>query len=146
MSVSNQPTSSVRPLFARAANSYTKTNNGPPSVMSPLFKDEQSPPVDAILELGDGSTFRGIGFGAEGKSVAGECVFQTGKCIWRLPGIVFHCFPGMVGYTESLTDPSYEGQILVLTYPLVGNYGVPNRSVSPDELPLAFESSRIHVA
>jgi len=52
----------------------------------------------------------------------------------------------MVGYTESLTDPSYEGQILVLTYPLVGNYGVPNRSVSLDELPLAFESSRIHVA
>jgi len=60
--------------------------------------------------------------------------------------IAFHRFSGMVGYTESLTDPSYEGQILVLTYPLVGNYGVPNRPVSRDELPLAFESSRIHVA
>jgi carbamoyl-phosphate synthase / aspartate carbamoyltransferase len=81
MSVSSQSTSSVRPLFGRAASSYTKPNNAPPPVSSPLFKNEQSPPMDAILELGDGSTFRGIGFGAEGKSVAGECVFQTGKCI-----------------------------------------------------------------
>ncbi|KAF7305517.1 Bifunctional pyrimidine biosynthesis protein [Mycena chlorophos] len=85
---------------------------------------------DAILELSDGSALRGISFGAH-KSVAGECVFQT----------------GMVGYTESLTDPSYEGQILVLTYPLVGNYGVPERPQNPlDELPAAFESSRIHIA
>jgi carbamoyl-phosphate synthase/aspartate carbamoyltransferase len=54
----------------------------------------------------------------------------------------------MVGYIESLTDPSYEGQILVLTYPLIGNYGVPERTLkSPlDELPLEFESSRIHVS
>lgn len=54
----------------------------------------------------------------------------------------------MVGYTESLTDPSYEGQILVLTYPLVGNYGVPERptSLDPQFLPLDFESSRIHVS
>jgi carbamoyl-phosphate synthase/aspartate carbamoyltransferase len=53
----------------------------------------------------------------------------------------------MVGYTESLTDPSYEGQILVLTYPLIGNYGVPKRGeYSVEDLPLEFESSRIHVA
>lgn len=53
----------------------------------------------------------------------------------------------MVGYTESLTDPSYEGQILVLTYPLIGNYGVPERPANPlDDLPLEFESSRIHIA
>jgi len=54
----------------------------------------------------------------------------------------------MVGYTESLTDPSYEGQILVLTYPLVGNYGVPARPTLADldSIPLEFESSRIHVA
>ena len=45
--------------------------------------------------------------------MAGEVVFQT----------------GMVGYTESLTDPSYKHQILVLTYPLIGNYGVPDESV-----------------
>lgn len=57
-------------------------------------------------------------------------------------------FSGMVGYTESLTDPSYEGQILILTYPLIGNYGVPSRpdTSAIDELPADFESSRIHVA
>ena len=58
---------------------------------------------------------------------------------------------GMVGYTESLTDPSYEGQILILTYPLVGNYGVPERNRVEQEanvhrLPADFESSQIHVA
>lgn len=55
---------------------------------------------------------------------------------------------GMVGYPESLTDPSYEGQILVITYPLVGNYGVPSRVKPPtdDQLPKGFESSRIHIA
>ena len=54
----------------------------------------------------------------------------------------------MVGYTESLTDPSYEGQILILTYPLIGNYGVPARpeTTDPEKIPHDFESSRIHVA
>lgn len=76
MSLINPPVSHIdRPVLSRAASS---SNSGPPPVASPLFKDEQSTPVDAILELGDGSTFRGIAFGAEGKSVAGECVFQTG--------------------------------------------------------------------
>ncbi|KDN37490.1 hypothetical protein RSAG8_10152, partial [Rhizoctonia solani AG-8 WAC10335] len=85
---------------------------------------------DAVLELADGTTYSGINFGAA-KSIAGECVFQT----------------GMVGYTESLTDPSYEGQILVLTYPLIGNYGVPERlKAELDSLPAEFESSRIHIA
>ena len=57
------------------------------------------------------------------------------------------CILGMVGYTESLTDPSYEGQILVLTYPLMGNYGVPERPIpSPHNIPVEFESFRIHVA
>lgn len=87
--------------------------------------------IDAVLELSDGSLFPGTSFGAAGKSVAGECVFQT----------------GMVGYTEALTDPSYEGQILVLTYPLIGNYGVPERvKAELDKIPDDFESSRIHVA
>ena len=58
------------------------------------------------LILQDGSTFLGHSFGSK-KTVAGEVVFNT----------------GMVGYPESLTDPSYRGQILVLTYPLIGNYG-----------------------
>ena len=64
--------------------------------------------IGARLILEDGSIFYGYSFGAI-KSVAGEVVFNT----------------GMVGYPESLTDPSYYGQILVLTYPLIGNYGVP---------------------
>jgi carbamoyl-phosphate synthase small subunit len=62
----------------------------------------------AVLVLEDGSTFVGSGFGAA-KKVSGEIVFST----------------SMVGYPESLTDPSYKGQILTFTYPLVGNYGVP---------------------
>lgn len=62
------------------------------------------------LFLEDGSSFEGISFGAE-KSMAGEVVFST----------------GMVGYPESLTDPSYQGQILILTYPLIGSYGVPDK-------------------
>ena len=62
----------------------------------------------AVLVLEDGSTFAGYGFGAP-KKVSGEIVFAT----------------SMVGYPESLTDPSYKGQILTFTYPLVGNYGVP---------------------
>ena len=52
----------------------------------------------------------------------------------------------MVGYTESLTDPSYQGQILILTYPIIGNYGVPARPDNVDYLPDDFESSRIHIA
>lgn len=54
---------------------------------------------------------------------------------------------GMVGYPEALTDPSYRGQILVLTYPMVGNYGVPSDTELDDEgLPLHFESKQIHIA
>ncbi len=65
------------------------------------------------LVLEDGSSFPGESFGKHG-SVTGEVVFTT----------------GMVGYPESLTDPSYKGQILVCTYPLIGNYGVPARYFS----------------
>lgn len=108
----------------------------PPATTVPLLQQgDDSKAVDGILEMSDGTIVRGISFGAEHKSIAGECVFQT----------------GLVGYTESLTDPSYEGQILVLTYPLIGNYGVPERPSALDTddanaLPHAFESSRIHVA
>ncbi|EKD17475.1 uncharacterized protein L3040_005078 [Drepanopeziza brunnea f. sp. 'multigermtubi'] len=85
------------------------------------------------LELQDGSVYQGYSFGAEGKSIAGELVFQT----------------GMVGYPESITDPSYRGQILVITFPLVGNYGVPSRETMDElleDLPAHFESSQIHIA
>jgi carbamoyl-phosphate synthase small subunit len=68
----------------------------------------------AVLTLEDGTAFAGRLYG-RARSVAGEVVFNT----------------GMVGYTEALTDPSYRGQIMVLTYPLVGNYGVPEHFESP---------------
>ncbi len=71
----------------------------------------------------------GTAFGAD-TPVAGEVVFNT----------------GMVGYPESLTDPSYAGQILVLTYPLVGNYGVPPYHQDQFGLPAGFESGRIQAA
>lgn len=51
----------------------------------------------------------------------------------------------MVGYPEALTDPSYCGQILVLTYPLIGNYGVPDDEISLEGLHTHFESNKIHV-
>jgi carbamoyl-phosphate synthase small subunit len=70
--------------------------------------------MNAQLILEDGTVFRGRSLGA-GRSVSGEVVFNT----------------GMVGYTEALTDPSYRGQIMTLTFPLVGNYGVPRDFESP---------------
>ena len=85
-----------------------------------------------MLEFRDGSSYVGHSFGAP-VSAAGELVFQT----------------GMVGYPESITDPSYRGQILVMTFPLVGNYGVPSRGQMDavlDSLPAHFESSRIQVS
>ncbi len=99
---------------------------------------------EAKLILDDGTVFSGWSFGAE-KNTIGEVVFNT----------------AMTGYPESLTDPSYAGQILVMTYPLVGNYGVPSltpscspviggQNPSPDgegcnPLPPFTESDRIHV-
>ncbi len=83
--------------------------------------------TEAILVLEDGTEYRGYSFGAE-SSAAGEVVFNT----------------GMVGYVESLTDPSYTGQILTLTYPLIGNYGVPGKTTEHG-LPGSFESERIHI-
>ncbi|MHA1605257.1 MAG: glutamine-hydrolyzing carbamoyl-phosphate synthase small subunit [Candidatus Freyarchaeota archaeon] len=85
-------------------------------------------PVKAVLALEDGSYFVGYGFGAT-REVSGEVVFST----------------SMVGYPEALTDPSYKGQILVLTYPLIGNYGVPPYAVEKG-FPLYFESSGIKVS
>ena len=72
----------------------------------------------AVLILETGQTYRGIGFGASGASY-GELVFNT----------------SMTGYVESLTDPSYAGQILIFSYPLIGNYGVSSTW---------FESEQVH--
>ena len=77
--------------------------------------------MNGKLILSDGSEFQGTSFGYE-QAKSGELVFST----------------GMVGYPESLTDPSYEGQILISTYPIIGSYGVPDKKY--------WESSRIHVS
>lgn len=82
----------------------------------------------AKLILEDGTEFPGWSFGYEGNAV-GEVVFNT----------------AMMGYPESLTDPSYAGQILVTTFPLIGNYGVPDTGIGTDGLPLFMESEKIHV-
>jgi len=86
---------------------------------------QQKPDAKLILE--DGTVFEGYAFGYRG-SVAGEVVFNT----------------AMTGYPESLTDPSYKGQILTLTYPLVGNYGVPGEKTE-DKMLKYFESDRVHI-
>jgi carbamoyl-phosphate synthase small subunit len=83
----------------------------------------------ACLVLEDGSVFAGQALGAPGQA-GGEVVFNT----------------GMVGYPESLTDPSYRGQILVFTYPLIGNYGVPGRERDESGILRHFESEAIHAA
>src|SRR3989338_1179564 len=80
------------------------------------------------LVLEDGSVFEGMSFGAI-RETPGEVVFNT----------------GMVGYPEGFTDPSYCGQILTMTYPLIGNYGVPAQSFQ-NNIPLHFESSRVWIA
>ena len=82
---------------------------------------------NVTLILNDGSRFHGKSFGYE-KPVAGEVVFNT----------------AMTGYPESLTDPSYAGQLMTLTYPLVGNYGVPPFTVEPNGLATFMESEKIH--
>jgi len=81
---------------------------------------------EAKLIFDDGTEFCGWSFGYDANAV-GEVVFNT----------------AMMGYPESLTDPSYAGQILVATYPLIGNYGVPDTGGEP--LPKFMESERIHV-
>jgi len=80
----------------------------------------------ATLVLEEGSRFEGFSFGYEAP-VSGEIVFNT----------------AMTGYPESLTDPSYRGQIIVLTYPSIGNYGVPRKTTEEGMLKF-FESDHIH--
>ena len=82
----------------------------------------------ATLVLEDGMTLEGYSFGAE-RSTSGEVVFNT----------------AMVGYPEALTDPSYRGQILTLTYPMIGNYGVPSDVKDDLGLSVYFESEKVHI-
>jgi len=112
-----------RPLGGRPIGTLIRT------VSAQTINDEEK---KVYLELKDGTVYEGFSFGAA-RSAAGELVFQT----------------GMVGYPEAITDPSYRGQLLVMTFPLVGNYGVPSRSVMDEvlrDLPKYFESSEIHIA
>ena len=81
----------------------------------------------ATLVLANGRRFEGFSFGYDGPA-EGESVFST----------------AMVGYPESLTDPSYLGQILVSTFPLIGNYGVPSRKEELDGMSAYLESEKIH--
>ena len=84
--------------------------------------------IDGRLVLEDGKEFSGYSFGFD-KSVSGEVVFNT----------------AMTGYPESLTDPSYRGQILTLTYPIIGNYGVPDNQMK-DGMRKFFESYAMHIS
>lgn len=84
--------------------------------------------MQAKLILKDGTIFIGKSFGAD-TSAAGEVVFNT----------------SMVGYPETLSDPSYKGQILTLTYPLIGNYGVGGNCKDKDHISKRFESDKIQI-
>lgn len=84
---------------------------------------------NVTLILDDGSQFQGKSFGYE-KPIAGEVVFNT----------------GMTGYPESLTDPSYAGQLMALTYPLIGNYGVPPFTIEENGIASYMESDKIYAS
>jgi len=91
-----------------------------------IFNIMNKQKIKAKLILEDGSEFAGYSFGYEGNT-NGEVVFNT----------------GMVGYPETMTDPSYRGQILVFTFPLIGNYGIPSKEME-NGLLKNFESDSIH--
>jgi len=97
-----------------------------PAKQLPHLKCESG--LRARLLLEDGEAIEGCGFGTQGIRV-GEIVFST----------------GMTGYAEALTDPSYAGQILIWTHPMVGCYGVPTKTHSYCDIPLNYESDRIQV-
>src|SRR5271156_1984927 len=85
-----------------------------------MDKDEMATELNGVFALEDGTVYRGVGFGAKA-TACGEAVFNT----------------SMTGYQEILTDPSYKGQIVAMTYPEIGNYGTNSRDV---------ESWRPHVS
>lgn len=107
---------------------------GKPGMMRGAIKTEKGgihehlARTKAVLVLSDGTRLEGFSFGAE-CSVSGEVVFNT----------------AMVGYPEALTDPSYRGQLLTLTFPMVGNYGVPSDVKDDLGLSVYFESEQVHI-
>eukprot|EP00934_Nitzschia_sp_Nitz4_P008454 Nitzschia sp. Nitz4//scaffold7_size249615//193132//197941//NITZ4_001201-RA/size249615-augustus-gene-0.14-mRNA-1//1//CDS//3329558514//8444//frame0 len=123
----------LRPILKSAVK--TPRNLGPArvgalrSLATQSSGDTKKPVALAKLHLEDGTTLVGRSFGSH-ESAEGEVVFAT----------------GMVGYPENMTDPSYQGQILTCTLPMVGNYGVPDRNTMDEYgLPKFFESDKIHV-
>ena len=98
----------------------------------------------ARLILEDGTTFCGWSFGYAGapRQNEGRPSGREQHSDIYVGEVVFNT--AMTGYPESLTDPSYAGQILVTTFPLIGNYGVPDTGTGADGLPLFMESDRIH--
>ena len=115
---------------ARKRNAYPRhPSSDALGSITPVVPAAKRSALGGTLFLEDGLRFDGIGFGAEVERV-GEVVFTT----------------GMVGYPESLTDPSYRGQILTFTYPLIGNYGVPPPDALDDfGLPKFLESGEVQV-
>src|ERR1700749_2914203 len=116
----------------RARSLATVSNNTPRQQQLPLHQNVQSPTPSydrATFTIRNGPIFHGTSFGAR-SNVSGEAVFTT----------------SLVGYPESLTDPSYRGQILVFTQPLIGNYGVPSGVRDEHGLLRYFESPNIQAA
>ncbi len=109
------------------AKLFNLQNKEPQAINQGEFRTLEANKKAIKLVLEDKSVFHGYSFGSP-TQVSGEVVFNT----------------GMVGYPESLTDPSYRGQILVLTYPLIGNYGVPGNEKEYNLLKY-FESDKIQV-
>ena len=101
--------------------------------MVKVIEETETPSIEtrpvSYLLLEDGTLFKGYSFGAN-RDGEGEIVFST----------------GMTGYVESLTDPSYKNQLLTCTYPLIGNYGVPDIENDKYNLSKNFESEKIHAA
>ena len=113
----------------RVRSLATVSNHTPRQQQLPLHKKIRStpPPKDrATFTIRNGPIFHGTSFGAR-SNISGEAVFTT----------------SLVGYPESLTDPSYRGQILVFTQPLIGNYGVPSGVRDEHGLLKYFESPNI---
>lgn len=124
--------SRLRPMAGQARHLSKQTLDGSKGRAMPSSRPRATAPVDnldATFTIRDGPVFHGQAFGAN-SNISGEAVFTT----------------SLVGYPESMTDPSYRGQILVFTQPLIGNYGVPSNVRDEFNLLKYFESPHIQCA
>ncbi|KZZ92185.1 Carbamoyl-phosphate synthase [Moelleriella libera RCEF 2490] len=127
-----QPSVSIRGRFTPQARYVSQAVTGSIGRKIPFNGIRSTSPVDSVpatFTIRDGPVFRGKAFGANA-NISGEAVFTT----------------SLVGYPESLTDPSYRGQILVFTQPLIGNYGVPSNERDEYNLLKYFESPHLQCA